>query len=96
MQVNWETYKKAIKGSMFNVIVMTLLFQQVTYRLVMLSSVDFGPELPSLPTTLWHLFISVVVVEIGFYYSHRYIQYRHTYMYILLYTSYLLLNAALN
>lgn len=73
IQVNWDTYKKAIKGSMINLTVITLLFQQVTYPLIVLSGVDFGPELPSLPTTIWHLFISIIVVEIGFYYSHRYI-----------------------
>ena len=70
-QVNWETYKKTMKRSMFNATVITLLFQQATYPLVVWRGLDFGVELPSLPTVIWHLFICMVVIEIAFYYSHR-------------------------
>ncbi|CAI7991871.1 Fatty acid hydroxylase domain-containing protein 2 [Geodia barretti] len=42
-----------------------------TYPLVMLLEVDMGRQLPSLTTTVWQLLVSVIVVEIGFYYFHR-------------------------
>ena len=70
--MNWETYKKTVKGTMFNATIMTLIFQQISYPLVKWRGNDFGPELPSLPTAVWNLFVCAVVVEIGFYYTHRY------------------------
>jgi methylsterol monooxygenase len=69
--VNWETYWKTTKVSMFNVVVVSIIFQHATYPLVMLLEVDMGRQLPSLTTTVWQLFVSVIVVEIGFYYFHR-------------------------
>ena len=72
-QVNWETYKKAVKVSMFNAIVVSAIFQHITYPLVVWRDLDYGLVLPSFTTTLWHLFIFMIVVEVGFYYSHRYI-----------------------
>ena len=57
--------------TLFNAVVVTGVFQQATYPLVAWMNVDIGPELPSLPTILWQLFVSVIVVEIGFYYFHR-------------------------
>ena len=71
-QVNWETYWKTTKVSLFNVAVVSVIFQHVTYPLVVWLKVDIGPELPSLATVVWQLFVSVVVVEVGFYYFHRY------------------------
>ena len=70
-QVNWETYWKTTKVSMFNVVVVSIIFQHTTYPLVVLLEVDMGRQLPSLTTTVWQLFVSVIVVEIGFYYFHR-------------------------
>jgi sterol desaturase/sphingolipid hydroxylase (fatty acid hydroxylase superfamily) len=69
--VNWETYWKTTKVSMFNGVVVSIIFQHATYPLVVLLEVDMGRQLPSLTTTVWQLFVSVIVVEIGFYYFHR-------------------------
>jgi len=72
VQINWKVYKKTLQRSLFNALVTSLIFQLSIHPLVYWRGIDCGYELPSFPTTLWHLFLCVVVVEIGFYYSHRY------------------------
>ena len=73
VQVNWEKYKKALWRCAFNCVVVTMIFNLVTYPLAVWRGLDAGYELPSFATTIWHLFGYIVLEEIGFYYSHRYV-----------------------
>lgn len=59
------------KVTVFNAGVMSPIFQHLTYPLLVWRGTEFTEELPSITATLWYLLISVAVVEIGFYYSHR-------------------------
>eukprot|EP00731_Ephydatia_muelleri_P030775 Em0022g289a len=79
--VNWEQYKKALKrcalnglgvGTVFNICMLPIYRRTVTC----------GYELPSFPTTLWHLFVYMLIEELGFYYSHRLLHHRRVYRYI--------------
>ena len=72
LQINWEVYKKTLRRTLFNSLVTSLFFQLSIYPFVRWRGIDCGYELPSFPTVLWHLFLYLVIVEIGFYYTHRY------------------------
>ena len=72
LQINWEVYKKTLRRTLFNSLVTSLFFQLSIYPFVHWRGIDCGYELPSFPTVLWHLFLYLVIVEIGFYYTHRY------------------------
>lgn len=70
-QVNWQMYKKTLRRVLFNSLVTSTVFQLATYPLVTWRGMSCGYELPSLPAVIWDLFLCLIVVEIGFYYSHR-------------------------
>lgn len=70
-QVNWQMYKKTLRRVLFNSLVTSTVFQLTSYPLVVWRGMSCGYELPSLPTVIWDLFLCLIVVEIGFYYSHR-------------------------
>ena len=72
LQVNWEKYKKAVRRVAFNMIVVSLCSVLSTYPLYVWRGSQCGYELPSFPTTIWHLFVYIITHEIIFYYSHRY------------------------
>ena len=71
LQINWEVYKKTLRRTVFNALVTSLFFQLSIHPLVRWRGIDCGYELPSFPTALWHLFLYLIIVEIGFYYTHR-------------------------
>ena len=71
LQINWEIYKKTLRRTVFNALVTSLFFQLSIHPLVRWRGINCGYELPSFPTALWHLFLHLVIVEIGFYYTHR-------------------------
>ena len=71
LQINWEVYKKTLRRTLFNSLVTSLFFQLSIYPFVRWRGIDCGYKLPSFPTALWHLFLYLVIVEIGFYYTHR-------------------------
>lgn len=72
LQVNWATYKKTLKLTVFNALVTSSLFQVLLYPLSV-RRVDCALPLPSPSKVLWDLFICSVSVEILFYYTHRYL-----------------------
>ncbi len=71
VQVSWVKYKKALKVCVFNTTVVGGTFNVLTSPLMEWRGCEVGYQLPSLPTTLWHLFCYLVIEEIGFYYGHR-------------------------
>ena len=70
-QVSWTKYKKALKLCGFNITVVSVLFNIVTWPVMEWRGCEAGYDLPSFTTTVWHLFCFIVVEEIGFYYGHR-------------------------
>lgn len=64
-------YKKALRRVLFNVFVVGFLFNLAQYPAIKLRGNDCGYTLPTFTTTIWHLFIYIIVEEIGFYYTHR-------------------------
>lgn len=71
-KVNWQTYKKTLRRVLFNALVTNTVFQLTVYPLMVWRGMPCGYELPSFGRVIWDAFICLVVVEIGFYYSHRY------------------------
>ena len=71
-KVNWQTYKKTLRRVLFNALVTTAVFQLTMYPLMVWRGMPCGYELPSFQRVIWDTFIYVVIVETGFYYSHRY------------------------
>ena len=71
VQVNWQTYKHTLKRVVFNSTIVSLVFQLSVYPLFVWRGAPCGYELPSFLTVVWQLFVCAVVVEIGFYYTHK-------------------------
>lgn len=71
LKVNWKMYKKALRRVLFNAFVIGFLFNLAQYPAIKLRGNDCGYTLPTFTTTIWHLFIYIIVEEIGFYYTHR-------------------------
>lgn len=71
-KVNWQMYKKTLRRVLFNALVTSFLFQLAIYPLVAWRGMSCDYELPSFRSVVWDSFLYLVVVEIGFYYSHRY------------------------
>ena len=64
-------YKKTLRWVLFNALVTSAVFQLSIYPLIVLRGMSCGYELPAFRRVVWDLFICLVAVEIGFYYSHR-------------------------
>ena len=71
LKVNWKMYKKGLRRVLFNMFVVGLLFNLAQYPVIKLRGNDCGYTLPTFTTTIWHLFVYIIVEEIGFYYTHR-------------------------
>eukprot|EP00731_Ephydatia_muelleri_P030774 Em0022g288a len=77
--VSWVAYKAAIQLALLNLLVVSTFLQLCLYPVICWRGSPCGVELPSFTTLLWHLLIYLLVVEIGFYYSHRLMHHPHLY-----------------
>jgi methylsterol monooxygenase len=77
-----DKYMKTVKLTALNVVLITPLFNVVTYPLVAWRGMPCGYELPSFWTAICHLAAFAIVEEFGFYYSHRLLHHRRLYKHI--------------
>lgn len=80
--VSWKLYKKALRRVIFNITVVSFGLTLVTYPVVRWRGSSCGRDLPLFSTTILHMLGFLVLVEIGFYYSHRLCHHRLLYKYI--------------
>ena len=73
LKVNWKQYKKALWRVLFNNTVVAIVCNLITYSLIRWRGNSCGYELPYFSTTVVHFFGFLIVEEIGFYYTHRYV-----------------------
>lgn len=71
-QVERAKLIRAIKGVLFNQF-LGLLLSFVTYPIYLWCGGSFGPELPTFQWVLVELLVFILVEEVGFYYSHRFV-----------------------
>lgn len=68
--VNWGTYRKTLSLTAFNAVVVSALTQLLLYPLYA-GSIDCSLTLPPITKAVWDFVISLLIIEVLFYYVHR-------------------------
>ena len=72
-QIDRQKFIRCAKDVAFNQIVMNAPFSYGLTYVMMWRGCDFGPELPTFHWVVFELIVYIMMMEIGFYYSHRFV-----------------------